>query len=197
MAPRLLVTGFTPFPGAAVNPTEALVAALPRALSRAGVACDLATAILPVDWRALPARLEALGRSHRPDLAVHFGLDADASGFRLERRALNRVAPLRPDNRGHCPTSDRLGAGPDEVASGLPLAAIAAALQEAGLPVEWSDDAGAYLCNAAFWFACSGTLAAYRPRRAGFIHVPPAGAFMTEDELLAGAVRLLTEALAA
>ena len=89
--------------------------------------------------------------------------------------------------------------GPATRASGLPLAAIAAALATEGLAHDWSDSAGDYMCNLVF----------YRCRIArpdaptGFIHLPytipmqaeaiaagapqPAGVPMSETDMLAAA----------
>ena len=187
--PRLLVTGFSVFPGAPVNPTERLVAALPsRWEEDAG---DLRTVCLEVDYRALPSRLAAIGRDFAPDIAIHFGLSAKASGFVLERVAHNTMCVARSDNRGFTPTEPCIGEAEERV-SGLPLPAIHAALVERGLPVAYSHSAGDYVCNYLFYLSCGG-VAGFAPRMSGFIHVPhvadrgkPGG--LDEEQLLAGAI---------
>jgi hypothetical protein len=100
---RLLVTGFTPFPGAPVNPTEHLIRHFEDNPPLAGddVACRFA--VLPVDYgRAIPA-LEDVAAGFEPHVAVHFGLAAEARGFRLERLARNEIAARIADNAGNRP----------------------------------------------------------------------------------------------
>ncbi len=170
--PRILVTGFTPFPGAPVNPTAHLIRSLrrrPQWLERLG---EILLEVLPVDYAAVPGRLEALGRDFRPDIAVHFGLSARAAGFTLERLARNANATGRVDNAGALPAASIFEDEAD-LPSTLPLEAIAARLVARGLPVAWSDDAGGYLCNYTFHLACSPRFASYAPPMAGFVHVPP------------------------
>ncbi len=93
--PRLLVTGFEPFPGAPLNPTEWLVGGL-RAPSTGseGIAAFRAE-VLPVDYAQVGPRLSEIGKDFRPDIAIHFGLAKECRGFRLERIARNSFAGAR------------------------------------------------------------------------------------------------------
>ncbi len=197
--PSVLVTGFNAFPGAPVNPTEALIWALDA--DRAGVAdmCELHAAILDVDYRSLPARLQQLGASAEPDIAIHFGLSGSATGFAVERIARNAVGGEKPDNTGHVPADARICAGDETLPSSLPVESIYEALKAAGLPVEMSDDAGDYLCNYLFYLSRGHLCAGFAPAMAGFVHVPLVGALPEEsghvmdfDALSAGA-RIIIE----
>ncbi|MCG6115555.1 MAG: pyroglutamyl-peptidase I [Mesorhizobium sp.] len=202
--PRLLVTGFGPFPGAPDNPTAWLVSELAaNPPSGEGIAAFHAE-MLDVEYDLVGPRLSQLGASFAPDIAIHFGLAAEASGFRLERVARNSHAGARPDNAGRLPPFLRICDGPETLPSTLPLEAIAEALTTAGLPVEWSDDAGGYLCNTVFvlsrFHACEG----FQPAMSGFVHVPllagQAGArpgAMNADDLLRGARLIIAATLAA
>jgi pyroglutamyl-peptidase len=191
-APRLLVTGFEPFPGAPVNPTERLVARL-RAEAPAGEGIAAFRAdILPVDFDAVGPRLSAIGRDFAPDIALHFGLATECAGFRLERIARNRFEADRPDNSGVLREGGAVCAGPDIIASRLPLDAIASRLAAAGLPVEWSNDAGGYLCNTVMTLSLAHACEDFAPAVSGFMHVPLTGAkpdfAMTDDDLFEGAL---------
>jgi pyroglutamyl-peptidase len=171
--PRVLVTGFSVFPGAPVNPTEHLVRALAAdslGLDRLG---ELRFEVLPVEYAAVPGLLEALGSGFAPDIAIHFGLSAKATGFTLERLARNAIAAAKPDNSGLLPLPACILEGQGDVPSNLPLDEIAAALHAAGLPVDWSDDAGGYLCNYLFYLSRSPAFPAFAPAVSGFIHLPP------------------------
>lgn len=171
--PRILVTGFSVFPGAPVNPTEHLVAALradPALLASHG---EVRAEVLPVEYGRVPGLLEALGRDFAPDIAIHFGLSSKATGFTLERLARNAIAAAKPDNCGVLPPPACIFDGGADLPSTLPLDEIAARLAGAGLPVDWSDDAGGYLCNYLFYLSRSPAFAGLSAPMAGFVHVPP------------------------
>jgi len=198
---RVLVTGFEPFPGAPVNPTEKLVAALranPPAFD--GMAAFRAE-ILPVDYDTVGPRLSAIGRDFSPDIAIHFGLATECAGFRLERLARNRFEADRPDNAGILREAGAVCEGPETLPSGLPLEAIHARLAGLGLPVEWSDDAGGYLCNTVFMLSRAHACEGFAPQMSGFVHVPLTGegsAFpMSDAGLSAGALAVVGECVGA
>ena len=194
--PRLLVTGFEPFSGAPVNPTEWLVKALRKEPPEGASA--FRAEVLPVDYEAVRPALSEIGSIFRPDIAIHFGLAAECRGFRLERIARNSFAGARPDNAGALPSSERICDGPAELPSNLPLRAIHDALAAEGLPVEWSDNAGAYLCNMVFTLSRAHDVAGFSPAMSGFVHVPPtgAGAGLAGAELLAGARIVIARSMA-
>lgn len=192
--PRILVTGFSVFPGAPVNPTETLIERL-RADSGALAALGhVRTEILAVEYDGLQSRLEHIAIGFAPDIAIHFGLSARARGFTLERLARNEIAKGRPDNAGKQPASLSIVPDGADLDSTLPLAAIYHALTDKELPVSWSDDAGGYLCNYLFYISRARTCAGFAPGMSGFVHVPPLdegqGAnrdALTLDQLVEGA----------
>lgn len=171
--PGVLVTGFSVFPGAPVNPTEALAARLgahPPAIAGMGI---FRAELLPVEYAGLAGRLERIAADFVPDIAIHFGLAHECRGFRLERLARNGNAPGLTDNAGRQPESPFIMEGGGDLPSGLPLARLAARLGASGMPFSWSDDAGGYLCNYLFYLSRSGICGGFRPAMSGFIHVPP------------------------
>jgi pyroglutamyl-peptidase len=192
---HLLVTGFEPFPGAPVNPTEWLMAELRRDPPRGQGIAAFRAEVLPVDYARVGPRLAEIGRDFSPDIAIHFGLAAECSGFRLERVARNSFAGARADNAGALPKARAICNGPETLPSTLPLAAIHDALAAAGLPVEWSDDAGAYLCNMVFTLSRAHACDGFVPKISGFVHVPPTGEGepLGDAQLLAGARIIIDE----
>ncbi|MCO5059546.1 MAG: hypothetical protein M9905_17030 [Rhizobiaceae bacterium] len=169
--PRLLVTGFGVFPGAPVNPTEKLVRALreaPPPLDGVGALIRAARRRLRDDLRPPLGNRPVLLARHRD----HFGLARECSGFRLERTARNSHRDARPDNSGALPVSRRVCDG-GNYPSSLPLDDIHAALRRAGLPVEWSDDAGGYLASTVFTLSRAPCLRRPCALNVGFVHVPP------------------------
>jgi pyroglutamyl-peptidase len=176
--PRILVTGFGPFPGQPFNASAALVAALAEDDAVAALPAQIATDILPTDWRRAPALAGRLAEEFRPDAIVHFGISSKVRHFEIEARAFNAARPLR-DCAGGLPGGYHVLRGaPPVLDATLPADLLIRRLRLAGVPASLSTDAGRYLCNATLyhslaWKSRPGT----RPR-AGFIHMPtltPAG----------------------
>jgi pyroglutamyl-peptidase len=171
MTIRVLATGFSIFPGAPHNPSEWLINSLIGEKPDLGPDVQLEAEVLPVDYRKVTDRLDELGRAGSPDIAVHFGLARNARGFRLERRARNVVSTHTADCAGYTPGDPRVGAGPAALPATLPLRTIYSELRARGLPVQYSSNAGRYLCNYTFYRSCSGQ-GGFRAGMAGFIHLP-------------------------
>ncbi len=171
--PRLLVTGFGPFPGAPENPTAGLVKALADVSAAAFGAGAFHAAVLRTEYRWSWAELERLAADFAPDIVVHFGLSDGIEAIHLECVGRNVVDTAKPDACGHAPSSALLvDDGPEMLASTFPADAILAALREAGIAAALSDDAGDYVCNATLYRSLH---AAPSTRRVGFVHVPPEG----------------------
>ena len=165
----ILVTGFGPFPGAPVNPTEALVATLARErLPRANVV----THVFRTSYAAVDKELPALLRRHRPDALLMFGLAAATPYLRIETLARNSMGQTE-DVSGAVPALRSIAPGR---ASALRLPTLARALlaaaRRARVPAAISGDAGDYLCNYLCWRAALAARQSRGPRLAAFIHVP-------------------------
>lgn len=170
--PNLIVTGFSVFPGAPVNPTEAMVRALEDDPQDLAHRCHFQTCVLDVDYATIDSQLASIADRASPDIAIHFGLAADATGFRLERYGRNRNNTERADNCGHRPEAQIVQDGIDAHETTLPRDEIATGLAAAGLPVTLDDQAGDYLCNAVFYLSRAGSCGGFQPAMSGFIHVP-------------------------
>lgn len=191
MTIRLLVTGFTPFPGAPHNPTEQLIRHFEANPPLGGLDVECRFAVLPVDYAdAIPA-LEEFASGFEPHVAVHFGLAKEAAGFRLERLARNGIASDRPDNAGAVPEASPIRHGAADIPSSLPLLRIAEALGARGHTVEWSDNAGGYLCNYVFFHSVAGICRGLVAPLSGFVHVGPANAAEDFRKLVEGAETIL------
>ncbi len=169
---KLLATGFSAFPGAPVNPTETLMEELQKTPGTIADRCNFKAAILDVDFATIGDQLAKIAEKFAPDIALHFGLDADAAGFRMERFGRIGCAIDRPDSSGGYSSGKIVTDGPAQFESTLPRAEISKALVESDLPVSLDDQAGDYLCNAVFYLSRSGNCGAFRPEMSGFIHVP-------------------------
>lgn len=162
---KILVTGFEPFGGETENASGAAVQRLTEIPAPDGV--QLATAILPVTWSgAGPALLRAV-EIRQPDAVIAVGEAGGRAVVTPERWAKNLGHGRIPDNDDVVRDAAPLAPGPEHLESRLDPAALTRAIQDAGIPAEVSDDAGAFLCNAVFWTALHHT-----DLPATFIHVP-------------------------
>ncbi|WP_370874467.1 pyroglutamyl-peptidase I family protein [Amorphus orientalis] len=195
---RVLITGFGPFPGVPVNPTERIAARVAHDLARQDRRIDVATEILPTEWAmlaGLPRRLDA----HDPDLVVMTGVATNARGIRIERTAHPSAGRSLRDAVGARPkmTWKREPHGASR-RTPVDVPALVARLNRAGVGIALSDDPGRYLCNAAYLTALDWAAHHRRPRPPVlFVHVPPpklrTGA--REPDLAGAVIRLVAEVL--
>ncbi|MFI8631349.1 pyroglutamyl-peptidase I [Microbacterium sp. NPDC077663] len=164
----VLLTGFEPFAGDAVNPSGDAVRAVAARWSGPE---RLVTDILPVAFDAATARLAALLEQHRPDIVIGAGLAGGRATVTPERVAVNLADARIPDNEGHRPQdAPVVDGGPAAYFATLPVKAIDAALAEHGIPSSVSHTAGTFVCNAVMYAALHA--GAGTSLRAGFVHVP-------------------------
>lgn len=167
---RVLITGFEPFGGDAVNPSAMLVERL-AAEAIPGIA--VLHVILPCAFAPLEPALRAALAAHRPDVLVGFGLAAGRDGISLERVAINVIDARIPDNEGLAPIDEPVVPnGPAAYFSTLPIKTALVALREAGIPADVSQTAGTFACNAMFYLARHLASTMKNGPRAGFVHLP-------------------------
>jgi pyroglutamyl-peptidase len=165
----VLLTGFTPFGGEAVNPSWQAVRALDGAMIEGH---RVVAAQLPTEFTAaLPALRSAL-RKTEPRVAIAVGLAGGRDGISLERVAINVIDARIPDNAGIQPIDTPvIRSGPAAYFTTLPIKAALAALQRQGIAAHVSQTAGTYVCNQVFYALMHATRR-QRRLRAGFVHVP-------------------------
>jgi len=166
---RILVTGFEPFGGAAVNPSQALVEAL-ESEPPAGV--ELTTAILPVAYARAADVLRGAIRAAGPRVVICFGQADGRTGISVERFALNLDAADPVDNDGASSGREIDPNGPVAYRSTLPVDEIVVALRAAGIPAAASRDAGGFLCNHVFYVLMRVLEEELQDSIGGFVHVP-------------------------
>ena len=169
---KVLLTGFEPFGGDALNPSWLAAQAL-RGRRIAGH--RVVAAQLPTVFGASLERLDALLHQHRPALVVCLGLAAGRAALSLERVAINVQDARMPDNAGAEPVdAPVVPGGPAAYFSTLPIKAMRAAVQAAGVPAEVSQTAGTFVCNHVFYGLMHRLAAepALAGARGGFVHVP-------------------------
>ncbi len=192
----VLLTGFEPFGGAAINPSwEAL--RLLEGWSGAGFKVEVR--LLPCVFGKAAQSLCALVDEVKPDVAIAVGLAGGRPDISIERIAINVDDARFPDNAGQQPIDVPIVAsGPAAYFTNLPIKAMAAAIRERGIKAGVSQTAGTFVCNHVFYALMHqvSTQGLGKPVKAGFIHVPflpeQAAAYaeptpaMTLDDIVAG-----------
>jgi pyroglutamyl-peptidase len=166
---KILLTGFEPFGGEDINPSW-LVA---QALQGHTVADAQVVAVcLPTVFGDALQVLKAALRKHRPQLVLCLGQAGGRADLTVERVAINVDDARIADNAGQCPIDEAVVArAPAAYFSTLPIKAMVAALQQAGLPASVSQTAGTFVCNHVF-FGLMHALRRRRGVRGGFMHLP-------------------------
>lgn len=150
---RILVTGFGPFEGVEINPSE-------RLARESG----LAHRILPVSFRAVDQFIEEEA-ADPPDILLMLGVAGGSERIRLECVARNFVGSY-PDVDGRV-----FGPGPIDPTGPAALSGTlwTPELDSMSPNLESSVDAGDYLCNYVYYRALQDLPMAW----VGFMHVPP------------------------
>jgi pyroglutamyl-peptidase len=169
--PRVLLTGFGPFPGVADNPSAWLAETLARHAALDADA-ELHARILPTTWQEakfMPRLYEEL----QPHVMIHFGVSQRAKTFRIERSAHNRTA-RRVDAHGLMPSAPIIHPeGTDRFDTEVPAAALAAHLRVCGVAAATSRSAGSYLCNFLYYHSLAWARGQTDPRLALLVHILP------------------------
>ncbi|MBS0428308.1 MAG: pyroglutamyl-peptidase I [Proteobacteria bacterium] len=170
-SPRVLLTGFEPFGGEAINPSWEAVRALDGC--RVGDATVHSRRIACVFGQAL-RELDAAIDELQPTLVIAVGQAGGRAEITPERVAINVDDGRICDNAGCQPIDEPVVAGaPAAYFSTLPIKAIVRDLRAAGVPASVSNSAGTFVCNHLF-FGLMHRLATRGPAglRGGFIHIP-------------------------
>jgi pyroglutamyl-peptidase len=167
---NVLLTGFEPFGGSHVNPSEQVV----RTLARDGVpGVALHSVILPVDRQGGPATLLNAVRALHPEAILCLGEAARRAAISIERVALNLLDYRMADNAGHQVIDEPIVPnGPAAYFVTLPVRAMLEAVRMAGIPTELSLSAGAFLCNQVTYELLHYLTTHQLDIPAGFVHLP-------------------------
>lgn len=170
--PTVLLTGFDPFGGLALNPSW--LTALSLHGRRIG-GHKVVAAQLPTVFGLSLRRLAGLLTQYRPVLVICLGQAEGRSAVSLERVAINVNDARIADNAGEQPIDTAVVAGgPAAYFSSLPVKAMLQALQKAGVAAEVSQTAGTFVCNHVFYGLMHelGRRRAFKNTRGGFVHLP-------------------------
>lgn len=166
---RVLLTGFEPFGGRALNPSWEVA----RSLDGAEIGGAAVAAVrLPVVWGRAIEELAGQIAGVSPDAVVCLG-ESGRAEICPERVAVNVSDSESADNAGCVLDGEPIAAdGPAAYFSTLPVKEIVSAVRAAGVPARLSDTAGTYLCNHVMYGLLHRLATRGRRIPAGFIHVP-------------------------
>jgi pyroglutamyl-peptidase len=167
---KLLLSGFEPFGGSSINPSEQVVHCLAQTEIQ-GV--ELITVILPVDRLTGPDTLVRTYISAQPDMVLSLGEAGGITAVTIERVAINLLNFAIPDNSGSLVTDKTIvGDGPAAYFATLPTRKMFNTLIEKGIPAQLSYSAGAYLCNQVMYEMLHYIHKHQLTTPAGFVHLP-------------------------
>lgn len=168
---RCLITGFEPFGGSTLNPSQAVVEAIDTGTIRVENA-QVYTALLPVDTQRIADQIDAIWQRVEPNIVLHLGESAKADRLTLERVALNLLDFDSPDNAGRVVVDQPIDpAGPPARFATLPVRELRDRLAQQGIDAALSLSAGAYLCNQTLYLSLAQAQQ-LGGRAVGFVHVP-------------------------
>ena len=163
----LLITGFDPFGGETVNPAWEAVKCLP---DRVGD-FTLHKRMIPTAFSEATRTVLAAAEEVRPDVILCIGQAGSRAAVTPERVGISVRSARIPDNAGYQPLEETIvPGGPDGLFATVPVAAMAEAIREAGLPGQVSNTAGTFVCNDVLYTLLHHYLGS--GVRVGFVHVP-------------------------
>jgi pyroglutamyl-peptidase len=125
----ILVTGFEPFAGSALNPSQLIVAAL----AESSLAENLVLEVLPVEYDRAGKKLRQLITQHDPHTVICIGQAEGRASISIETRAQNLDDANLADNSGETRSGQPISSdGKAELPTTLPVDALLEQLALAG-----------------------------------------------------------------
>jgi len=167
MKRTLLITGFDPFGGAAVNPAWQAVQLLPDTVGN----YRIRKLPIPTVFGKAADLVIREADAIRADVILCIGQAGGRDAVTPERIAVNIRDAKITDNEGNQPQGEFcVPDGPAAYFATVPVAEMAQAIRDAGIRGAVSNSAGAFVCNDTLY--CLLHRYAGTDTRVGFIHVP-------------------------
>lgn len=181
MPKRVLITGFEPYGGDKINPSEMVARSLEGRLI---CGRPLSVRILPAETRTLRERMEQTLLQEKPDVVIATAQFGGRTAIALERVAVNVLDFEHPDNVGVMRKGDVISrGGADARLSNLPFERIVEAWHANGVPCYVSNSAGTSLGNQMLYELLGLTESSASPVIVGLVHFP----FLPAQAIAAGA----------
>ena len=186
---KILLTGFEPFGGDAVNSSQETIKAV---ACSDFVGAEVFVELLPVSFKRVGNMLVSLIDELGPDVVMMFGQAGTSENIRIERFALNLMDSTKGDNDGYIPNEETIiSDSPLALQSTMPVKAMKEVLTECGIPTVVSNSAGLYVCNTTYYTALHHIAAKALPTQAVFIHLPKISEEWTAQKLKMAVTELI------
>ncbi len=148
----ILVSGFKPFRGEKINPTEILIDELELMKKQSPDFGDFSTVVLPVTFAEAPRILKNAIDKFQPKKILMLGQAGGTKKIGLERVALNWQEARFADENNYIPIPSRINeTGADAYFSNVDIGRLKQQLDLLHIPVEISFSAGAFVCNRIYY----------------------------------------------
>ena len=164
---KLLITGFEPFGGEAINPSWEAVLKLSDKIGD----YTLTKLLVPVVFGEGARIIIEKAKEISPDVIICIGQAGGRDAVTPEMVGINLRYAQMPDNNGNQPKDERIiPGGENAYFSTLPVRKIVEEINNAGVTSRVSYSAGAYVCNDVLY----SLLSHYdgKQTKVGFIHIP-------------------------
>lgn len=166
---KILVTGFDPFGGEAINPALEAVKQLPDTIEGA----EIIKLEIPTVFGKSAKVVEDAIKKHHPDVVLNIGQAGGRFAITPERVAINMDDGRIADNEGNQPIDKVIQPdGEPAYFTQLPIKAMVEAVKAAGIPAVVSNTAGTFVCNHIMYQVQYMVDKEFANIKAGFIHVP-------------------------
>ena len=141
---KVLITGFDPFGGEAINPALEAVKLLPDTIAGA----EVIKLEIPTVFRKSLEKIEEAIEAYGPDIVISIGQAGGRFGITPERVAINMDDARIKDNEGNQPLDITIYEdGEAAYFSNLPIKAMVNEMKINGIPASVSNTAGTFVCN--------------------------------------------------
>lgn len=166
---KILVTGFDPFGGDSINPAIEAVKRLPDNIGEA----EIIKMEIPTVFHKSINVIEKAIIEHNPDVILSIGQAGGRADITVERIGINCDDARIADNEGNQMIDEPVYVdGPAAYFVNLPIKAMVAEMQKAGIPASVSNSAGTFVCNHVTYGVRHLIETKYSGKRSGFIHIP-------------------------
>lgn len=166
---KILVTGFDPFGGESINPSEEAVKRIKEEINGAKI---IKLTIPTVREKSLKA-IEYAIEIHKPDIVISIGQAGGRFDITPERIAINIDDFRIKDNDGNQPTDEPVRKdGEIAYITSLPVKAMVEHMKKNEVPASVSYTAGTFVCNHVMYGVLYMIDKKYPNIKGGFIHIP-------------------------
>ncbi len=178
---KILITGFEPFDGFTVNPSEEIVKVLDdRKINQ----FSLVGLVLPLDYKKALEIVETTIVKHKPEYVLCCG-QANRAAISIERIAVNAISTKKSDNYENTPESDIIEfEGPVAYFANIDPLQLVQALLDSGIPAHVSYHAGLYGCNWLLYNVMDWIEKGAHDTKATFIHLPALPSQAIEKDMM-------------